>query len=251
MRGFGLLVICMTALFMIGLFQGRFFDRTRTYIAGGFESYFLSAGIKLKKIVITGQVTLRDEQIISALGIRTGQSLFGYDVNDAQIKLAKLGQVRSVRIMRLLPSTLLVEIKERVPFARWLHDGKMHLIDKDGTVLRDITGEKHASYPLVTGEKAGDRVAQLIRVLSSHKALAGRIKMAEWVGQYRWTLHAKSGARIKLPAGHLGLGLARFVELPDWSALLEQKNLVVDLRQPAQVYVNKAQSASFLVISGS
>lgn len=235
----GWLVLFMMALFLGGLAYGGFFDRLRSHISGPIETYFLNAGITLKKIVIKGQVGLKDEQILDALGIHSGQSLFGFNAFDAQKQLTKLGQVKTARIMRLLPSTLLVEIEERHPFAIWLRDGRMDLVDKDGVVLRVLSKDQKTNYPLIIGVGAAKKAAHLIRILSTHEELAGRIKMAERVGQYRWNLHAKSGAMIKLPSTELALGLARFVELPGWRKLLDSKNLTVDLRHPGQAFVNE------------
>jgi cell division protein FtsQ len=238
-RGLLAFVMVVLALFSVGLAYGGFFERMRSSLSAPVENYLLNAGIILKKIHIKGQVNLGDEQVIAALGIRSGQSLFGFDAINAQKQLAKLGQIKTARVMRLLPSTLLVEIEERVPFARWLHDGQTDLVDRDGFVLHELSAAQNSHYPLVVGLGAGEKAAQLIRILSTHEDLAGRIKMAERVAQYRWNLHAKSGAVIKLPQADLALGLARFISLPDWSELLSRKNLVVDLRQPGQAFVRE------------
>ncbi|MCP4933848.1 MAG: FtsQ-type POTRA domain-containing protein [bacterium] len=242
-RGFGLLVASMLAMFLVGLSYGGYFERVRLLASDLVETYFLSAGIVLQEIHIKGQVNLRDEQIVAALGIRSGQSLFGFDATKAQKQLSILGQVKSARVMRMLPSKLLVEIKERMPLARWMHDGRIDLIDKDGVVLRTLSSLEQSDHPLVAGAGADKKASALIRILSTHRGLAQHMKLAERVGQYRWNLHAKSGALIKLPPVDLALGVARFVSLPDWQALLARKNLVVDLRQTSQAFIN-AQAAT-------
>ncbi len=235
---FGALVAGMLALFLVGLYFGGYFERVRVLASDMVETYFLTTGIVLQEIHIKGQVNLRDEQIIAALGIRSGQSLFGFDATKAQKQLSALGQVKSARIMRLLPSKLLVEIEERAPFARWMHDGRIDLIDKEGVVLRALSSAGQSDHPLIAGVGANEKAAVLLRILSSHPSLAQHMKLAERVGQYRWNLHAKSGALIKLPPADLALGVARFVSLPDWQSLLTRKNLVVDLRQSSQAFIN-------------
>ncbi len=238
-----MLVACMLALFLVGLFYGGYFERVRLLASSMVEAYFLNAGIVLQEIHIKGQVNLRDEQIVAALGIRSGQSLFGFDATKAQKQLSMLGQVKSARVMRLLPSKLLVEIEERVPLARWIHEGQIDLIDKDGVVLRTLSSLDQSGHPLVAGAGADKKASALIRILSTHRGLAQHIKLAKRVGQYRWNLHANSGALIKLPPADVALGVARFVSLPDWQTLLTRKNLVVDLRQSSQAFVN-AQAAT-------
>ena len=248
-RGFGALVACMLSLFLVGLFYSGYFERVRLLASSLVETYFLSAGIVLQEIHIKGQVNLRDEQIVAALGIRSGQSLFGFDASKAQKQLSMLGQIKSARVMRLLPSKLLVEIKERVPLARWMHEGRIDLIDKDGVVLRTLSNLEQSDHPLVSGAGADKKASALIRILSTHPHLAQHMKLAERVGQYRWNLHAKGGALIKLPPADLALGVARFVSLPDWQALLTRKNLVVDLRQSSQAYINTQMATKAPVLT--
>ena len=238
-RSFGIILALMLAMFLSGLHYGGYFERVRQFSSAIMETYFLSAGIVLQEIHIKGQLHLEDKQIIKALGIRSGQSLFGFDALKAQKQLSSLGPVKSARVMRLLPSKLLVEIEERPPFARWMHDGRIDLIDKEGVVLRRLADVQQSHYPLVVGAGAERRAAALIRVLSTHPGLAGHIKLAERVGRYRWNLLARNGALIKLPPVNIALAIARFVSLPDWQTLLTSKKLVVDLRQSSQVFVNR------------
>ena len=246
---FGALLAFMLMLFLVGLHYGGYFERVRLLASSMVETYFLTAGIVLHELHIKGQVNLRDDQIVAALGIRSGQSLFGFDATKAQKRLSLMGQIKSARVMRLLPSKLLVEIEERAPFARWMHQGRLDLIDKDGVVLRNLSRAEQSNFPLVLGAGADKKAAALIRILSTHPGLAQHMKLAERVGQYRWNLHAKSGALIKLPPTDVALGVARLVSLPDWQALLTRKNLVVDLRQASQAFVNAKAATQKPVLS--
>jgi len=233
----GAMLFFMLLLIIGGLFAGGYFERLRVWLEGPTETYLRNAGITLDKILIKGQRHLNDQRIIKALGIRTGQSLFGFDARKAQERLAALGMVREARVMRMLPSTLLVEIRERVPFARWLHDGEIELIDRDGVVLSGVSEDEGDRYPLVAGKGAAVRARRLLRILSVHQEVAKELKMAQLVSGRRWNLYARNGALIKLSADNLAMGLARFVRLPEWRALLRQPGLVVDLRVPDRAYL--------------
>ena len=251
LRGFNIFALVAVTLFSAGLVYGDWFGRLGSSLSVPLEHYFRNAGIVLNKIHIKGQVNLGDEQVIAALGIRSGQSLAGFDANKAQRQLVNLGQIKSARVMRLLPSTLLVEISERLPFARWMHDGRVDLIDRDGVVLVGLAGKRQERFPLVAGAGAAGKAEQLIRILSTHEQLAGQIEAAERVAHYRWNLHARSGAMIKLPPANLALGLARFVALPGWGKLLSRKNLVVDLRHPGQAFVRERDGPTALFLAKS
>ena len=236
-KGAGGLVAVVFILIMAGLFYGGFDTRVSLFASQLAENWLLRAGVTLQEVRIKGQVNLSDEQIFKALGIRSGQSLVGFDAHQAQQKLRALGQVETARVMRLLPSTLLVEITERRPFARWLHEGQVNLVDKQGVVLSKVSHSEESSYPLISGAGAAPQAARLIRLLSVHQELSRRIKMAQWVGRYRWNLHAGNGVVIMLPPAELALSLARLISLPDWQSLLERPHLVVDLRSAHKAFV--------------
>lgn len=236
----GVLSLLMLLLFAAALQQGGYFARVAEYLTPRVDRYLHNAGISARKIVIKGQVNLRDAEVIAALGISAGQSLFGFDALEAQKRLSQLQLVRGARVMRLLPSTLLVEIEERVPFARWAHDERVDLIDRDGVVLDDIAHIDAAAYPLVAGAGAGAVAEPLIRLMSSHEELAESIGMARFTPVRRWDLVVRSGAVIKLPADDIALALARFLRLPGWRDLLQQADMVIDMRLPDRAFVRRA-----------
>jgi cell division protein FtsQ len=234
-----LLFVALLMLLAGGLYQGRYFERLAGFAAPRIEAYFHNAGIYVQKIVVEGQVNLKDEDILAALGISTGQSLFGFDAQEAQQRLLQLRMVRSARVMRLLPSTLLVEIEERSPFARWQHGDRTDLIDREGAVLSAEAKAGGTALPLVAGEGAETEAEPLIRLMTVHERLAEGVAMARFVAGERWDLVAKSGAVIRLPANDVALALARFVRLPDWRDLLDQPGVVVDMRLPDRAFVRR------------
>lgn len=234
-----LLFVALLMLLAAGLYRGRYFDRLAGYVAPRLEAYFHNAGIHVQKIVVKGQVNLADADILAALGIATGQSLFGFDAQEAQQRLMRLQLVKSARVMRMLPSTLLVEIEERAPFARWQRGDRTDLIDRDGVVLSGAAKTDGNAYPLVAGEGAGAVAEQLIRLMTVHERLAEAVAMARFVAGERWDLVARSGAVVRLPANEVALALARFVRLPDWAQLLAEAGTVVDMRLPDRAFVRR------------
>ncbi len=247
-RSTGALVMVVFVLLSAGLLSSGFGTRAGLFISDLAENGFLRAGVTLREVRIKGQLSLSDEQILQALGIRSGQSLVGFDAAAAQKKLQALGQVETARVMRLLPSTVLVDITERRPFARWLHDGQIDLVDKNGIILSKSSRFDETAYPLIAGLGAAPQGARLIRLLSVHQELSRRLKMAEWVGRYRWNLHARNGAVIQLPSTGLALSLARLISLPDLQKMLERPHLVIDLRSAHQVFVRVRKARTSLLV---
>ena len=240
-RGVGGLVLIFSILVLAGLWQGGYGGRVGRYVTQIAGPYLSSAGIILKEVRVRGQRDLPDRLLFQALGISAGQSLLGFDAQSAQKRLVALGWVEKARIMRLWPSTLLVEIKERHPMARWQHEGRVELIDRWGVVLSSISPKQETSFPLVSGKGANQGAARLIRLLSIHSPLSQLIARAERIGSYRWNLYARSGAVIKLPPRDLALSLARFVGLTNWRKLLAQPGTVIDLRSREHIFVKSAK----------
>jgi len=118
------------------------------------------------------------------------------------------------------------------------------LVDKSGVILSNSSQVEQSIFPLIAGAGAARQAARLVRLLSVHEALSKRIKMAEWVGHYRWNLHARNGTVIQLPPANLALSLARLISLPNWQNMLERSRLVVDMRSAQQAFVRERRVSS-------
>ncbi len=50
--------------------------------------------------------------------------MLGFDSDPAKARLEGVPSIRHAQVMRLLPSTLQVQIEERVPYAIWQNHGQ-------------------------------------------------------------------------------------------------------------------------------
>jgi cell division septal protein FtsQ len=71
-----------------------------------------------------------------------------FDIGHLQEALAAHRWVKEVRIMKILPSTLKIEIKERTPLAL-LKRENLYLIDEEGIHLERIKSRKKLDLPLL------------------------------------------------------------------------------------------------------
>lgn len=71
------------------------------------------------------------------------------DVRQLQADIQDLAWVRDVRISRIYPSTLRVEIRERRP-AAWIVKSSPRLIDREGVHLEGADPDVYADLPLLT-----------------------------------------------------------------------------------------------------
>ena len=64
-----------------------------------------------------------------------GQSIFLLDPNQVTIQITQLPAVAAARLFLVLPSQAVVEMAERQPEARWIANGHVFLISREGVII--------------------------------------------------------------------------------------------------------------------
>lgn len=119
----------------------------------------LTPAFDIKKIEIHGNSVLKDEQIIKASGIVEGVNIFGISFKETKENIKSLGYVESVKIKRVLPSTIKITVVEEVGVAYLKAEDGFVIIAADGRCV-DITdgsdennAVKTPDLPIVKGMK--------------------------------------------------------------------------------------------------
>ena len=111
-------------------------------------------GLVCRSIQVSDNIHTDSSEVIAAARVDTGTALFGIDPELIADRVQRLPWVKSADVMRLPPSTLSIEIEERVPVALAIgRDGMpaAHL-DAEGYVL-PITEHSSFDLPLITGAR--------------------------------------------------------------------------------------------------
>jgi cell division protein FtsQ len=166
------------------------------------------AGLEVKAVQVEGQHHLKEAEIAAALGPREGVSIFAFDTDAARERLKRNGWVGDARVMRLLPSTLVVELEERAPFALWREGGKIAAIDRSGKVLSLAERADFPNLPFVSGAGAATPAAEIVEALNAAPELRDRVRDIERIASRRWDLLLDSGLRVKLPVTNFAVALA-------------------------------------------
>src|SRR5258708_2049841 len=185
-----------------GLFQLYRNGRLET-VAAHIEDRALSLSAQLGLVVgdieVEGRTMTGREAILRAVGATRGTPLLAVNPAQAKTQLEALPWVRSAAVERRLPDTLHIRLVERQPLAFWQRQGKLVLIDREGTV---ITGERLERFPgliVMVGDDAPRRAAALLDMLISQPDLAGRVVAAGLVGGRRRNLQLDNGIDVQLP----------------------------------------------------
>lgn len=211
--------------------QGQTFNERLGQVAAGF-------GLSVQNIVVEGRSKTPEPLLWAALGIRKGDPILGFSLDNMRQRVESIAWVQSATIERRLPGTLVVELHERSPFAVWQYQGHFTLIDRNGEAVTDSDiGLFAAQLPLVVGAGAPEAAASLLDQLGNHPEIQKRLLAAVRVGERRWNLRLKNGTDVMLPEGHEAEALAKLDELQDKYTLLDRPLQAVDLRLPDRLVV--------------
>ena len=231
------------ALVMAGILVARSAQPGGT-VARFRDTVASAANMRVRTIVIEGRSNTPEAQVNAALGVKTGDSMLAFSLNGARQRIETLSWVEHATVERKLPSTLVVNLVERRPYAIWQHDGTFVLIDREGQTVANEDVAAFSELPLVVGPGAPQAATALLEALAAQPALRARMVAAVRVGERRWNLRMKNGTDVLLPEGAEVQALAKLNELQNADALLDRPLVVVDMRLADRLVVRPQTPAS-------
>lgn len=202
-------------------------------------------GFRVASVRMTGQREVEEQDILDTLSIRSGQSLFLYDVGAARARLAENPWIAAVSVMKLYPDKVRVVLEERVPAALWqksLSDD-VAIIDGAGTVIANGYQGRFQRLPRVIGEGAEHRVAEIMSILDDVPDLKARVRASMLVSGRRWDLFLDNGVQVMLPEAEPAAAAQELARVEAEGGLLERDITVVDLRLSDRMVVRLSDTA--------
>lgn len=107
---------------------------TGMYLFSRTEPVFL-----LKNVRIKGAEQLAESEILRKVYPFLKDSIFGTDMDKVKDAITSHPFVREVRVKRVYPFSILIDVKERVPSALWVdRSGTVKMLDEDGQPYRNL-----------------------------------------------------------------------------------------------------------------
>lgn len=162
----------------------------------------------MKRIDVRGQLSHVSEENVRLVASRSVRgNFFTVDLEEVRAAFEKLPWVREARVSRRWPDTLVVELAEHVPLARW-NDGE--LVSREGEVFKAAA---EPGLPRFSGpDGSGREVAEAYRRFGAILAPLGmRIAELGLSPRRAWRLKTDGGLEIALGRGDAAPRLARFV----------------------------------------
>ncbi len=201
---------------------------------------FAQTGFGIEEIAITGHVMAEESDIAAALGINSSTNTFNFDVEAARLRLLELPAIADVRLRKIYPSRLIIEVSEVVPVARWRVDGVTFVIDGAGVQIADASIADD-NLPLIIGDGAADDAQVIIRALERFPVLLDGLLATSRIGDRRWDLIYETGLRVQLPEKGLGQALQNLNSAQSEQQLLDRDLVLIDMRVAGLMALRLAQ----------
>jgi len=107
---------------------------------------------QVKTITIHGNHTLSKSDLIYYLGLNKPSNLLTLDLRTLYRKLMSHPWIKDASIHRKLPSTLTIDVQERVPVAL-IKLGGFYYMDRNGVVFDKINKDMGCDFPVFTGPR--------------------------------------------------------------------------------------------------
>ena len=88
-----------------------------------------------EKVVVLGNKYVKQNIILDAMNMDTKESIFSYDLDELHDNVESIEFVKSVKVSRILPSTLMIQVMERSPIILVLLDDEKYFFDEEQTPL--------------------------------------------------------------------------------------------------------------------
>jgi cell division protein FtsQ len=207
------------------------------HVQSAFAGRLAGVGFQVKSVELEGASRFSVPYILRAAGVTQGEPMLGLDLEGIRQRVEKVGWVKSVRVLRLMPDTLMIAVAERPRLAVWQVGGKSYVVDPTGQIIPEADPGLFVDLPLIVGDGANLSAAALLPELATRPRLMGKLDAVVRVDGRRWDLRLKDGSLIQLPAQNEDAALIQLDQLDQKNRLLDLGFQRVDLRDPEMIAV--------------
>jgi cell division protein FtsQ len=112
---------------------------------------------RISSVKVAGINYLNEAKILGTAKIPQGENIFLLDIDEVKARFLNMIQIKEIKIKRKLPSTIVIDIKERTPYAIVVIGGMTSLVDEDGYVIagKSLSSSMYkpdiSKYPVIRG----------------------------------------------------------------------------------------------------
>jgi cell division protein FtsQ len=179
----------------------------------------------VREIQVTVAQHLSRDEILELAGVEEGDRLLGIDTEPMAARVAAHPWVKSARVRRQLPSTLVIDLTERRAAAA-VTLGSLYLVDETGHPFKKATMEEAEGLPVLTGidrvryaevkDASEAAFREALGLLAAYGARPGRPALSELNIDPRFGFSLfllDGGAELRLGRGDFSKKLARLDQI--------------------------------------
>ena len=222
----------------IGLFAAMivgYAERTRLF--DGLVTASVDAGLRLETIEVRGRSHTPKPVIIAASELTLGEPMLTISLPALHERLSTIGWIRTVAVERRMPSTIRVEITERVPMALLQTEDGHRVIDETGTVIAGADPSAFGHLTVVAGSSAARNAAPILNILRTEPELFAEVWAVTFQSERRWDVHLRSGIRVRLPETDPRTAWSQLAIIDHSKQITDRDLAVIDMRVPDQMIV--------------
>ncbi len=184
----------------------------------------------LQNATVTGCSRLSDEHIRQLAGLTPGVNVLSLSMDRMRAELAREPWVDSVSVKRVLPGTVVIDVKEKAPSYLVQYQGTLYYADEVGRIIDKVEPGQFVSLPQIEVEAGMEKhltlLADLRRAVAEHQVPFD-------FGQIAWLrLSWGRGLEIRL----MDPGILLCLGSKEWRRNLSRMNLVwTDLRRRGEL----------------
>jgi len=228
-------LLCLVLLLTV--FTGGRLQMLGGHIGGAIDLQLAKAGFKVHSVHVEGGSNFSTPYVMQAAGLTRDEPILGLNLEDLRERVEQVGWIKSAKVVRLLPDTLVIAVTERPRLAVWQHGDQTNVVDKDGQIIPEADAGLFSDLPLIVGDGANESAAVMLSELAARPALMSKLEALVRVDGRRWDLRLRDGGIVQLPAAQEDSALIQFDQLEQKSRLLESGFERVDLRDPEMIAV--------------
>jgi cell division protein FtsQ len=237
------LLVAFCATFALGLVHSGVYADFVARNGAPHETLARLLGFPIDSVTISGQVRLRENEILAAT-VDAHSSLLFLDAAETRRRLMELPLVQSARVLKLYPNRLVIAVEERQPAAIWQREGRVKVISADGTPIADLNDPRFLGLPVVVGAGAEKRLPEYTALLHDLGDLSTRVRAGALVSGRRWSLIMTNGVEVKLPEIDPGAAVGVLVRLQRETRILDKDIRSIDLRLADRVAVRLTEQGA-------
>jgi len=224
-------------------FRDSLISKEINSLTDDFFEYSSQHGLSINDIIIQGRHKTPLSALNQKINLTRQDNILKVDLNSLKKQIETLPWIEKAELRRLyFPNILQISLKEKDIIALYQKNGKFYPIDIYGNVI-DVEYTPNKPFLIIIGEKAPEKLFELMKITSSSPELFSRIKAAIFHSNRRWDLvfdDVQNGITVKMPEENFKEAWNKLIKIHNKYGIFKRKLTFIDLRYKDKVTVHIA-----------